>query len=66
MKCDICQINEADHQTPAGDYYCLSCEQKFMAIMDDKKMMIGFLAATGDEEKMVGFLTAFRGIKRID
>jgi len=66
MKCDICQINEADNQTPKGDYYCLSCEKKFMDAMDDEKKLGDFALAMGDEKKMAEFLKEFLGVKRID
>lgn len=57
MKCDICQINEADDQTPNGGNFCFSCENKFMEAMADETKMIDFMKAMFDENKMDDFLT---------
>ncbi|MBK5245086.1 MAG: hypothetical protein JJE18_08720 [Eubacteriaceae bacterium] len=66
MKCDICQINEADDQTPDGGNFCFICENKFMEAMDDGNKMKDYLEAMSDEKKMDAFITAFLGVKRID
>ncbi|KNZ40316.1 hypothetical protein [Acetobacterium bakii] len=66
MKCDICKINEADDQTPNGDYFCLSCEKKFMDVMHDYKKCDDYVAALVDKKKMDDFLKAFLDVKRID
>ena len=50
MKCDICQINEADNQTPKGEYFCSHCENKFMAAMDDVNNIDDFIAAMSDKK----------------
>jgi len=66
MKCDICEINEADNQTPKGGNFCTSCESKFMEAMGDVNNMKYYLSAMGDENKMENLTTAFIDARKRD